>query len=72
MGTKADVKDWRIGARVKPKYASDTWHGHVGTVVAVYPSGFGGLVDPDGILQIEIGDCPNVAVFRKADDWMTA
>jgi hypothetical protein len=40
-----------------------------GTIIAVYPSGEGGIFDPNGVLRIQQG---NTTFLARAEDWITA
>lgn len=62
--------DWRVGLTVKAKYAFDAFAGELGAIVAVHPSGTRGIIDPAGVLEIQL-DSGSVA-FVAADRWMTA
>lgn len=67
--------DWRIGITVKPKYRNHIFFGMPGKVVAVFPSGWGGLQDDNGILQIELAglfEGMGRMILARSDEWVTA
>lgn len=66
----ADRRDWRIGLSVKPKYRDDPLLYEQGEIIAVYPSGFGGVLDENGVLKIRLQS--GTVVLRASDQWVTA
>lgn len=63
-------KDWRIGLSCKPKYRTHELYYERGKIIQVHPSGFGNIVDPDGVLMIEMDS--GTVFLDKADNWITA
>ena len=53
MNTEETKKDYRIGLSVKAKYRTADFYYDRGVVVEVYPSGTGGIVDPDGVIAVK-------------------
>lgn len=66
----AQDQDWRVGLTVKPKYRCDELRYEQGKVIAVFPSGHGGIDDLDGVLQIQMES--GSVILRPADQWVTA
>lgn len=62
--------DWRVGLHATPKYLAHEIHGQRGEVVATYPSGAGGIEDPDGVLQIRMQS--GRVLMGAAGEWTTA
>lgn len=65
-----DTKDWRIGLSCKPKMRNHELYYERGKIVAVHPSGTGGISDPNGVLTIEMES--GRTFLARADDWQTA
>ena len=70
MNDEHAKKDWRIGLTVKPKYGNDPLKYEQGIVVDVHPTGYGGLYDDNGVLQIQMDS--GTVILRRADGWITA
>lgn len=68
--TEQPKPDWRVGLACKPKLRTHELHGERGEIVAVHPSGDGGIVDPDGVLQIRMAS--GRVLMAAADEWITA
>lgn len=71
---KLPKPDWRIGHKCKPKRighgAGSFEAGERGKIIQVHPSGFGNIIDPDGVLMIQMGS--GSVFLDKADNWITA
>lgn len=68
------MADWRIGARVTPTFQQHPLFKQTGMVLTTYPNGHDGLLDPLGILHIQI-DSPGLyrglIVVQPASEWQT-
>lgn len=64
------LPDWRIGLLVKPKLQQHALFGERGTIIQVHPSGFGNVIDKDGVVMVQMqsGD----VILDKSDNWITA
>jgi hypothetical protein len=62
--------DWRVGLSVKPKYRNSALFYERGIVEAVHPSGWGGLQDDNGILQIRMET--GRTIIARSEEWVTA
>ncbi len=63
-------RDWRTGLSVKTKSRNHPMYYERGIVAAVHPSGHGGLVDKDGVLEIKL--VGGSVILGRADEWVTA
>lgn len=63
-------QDWRVGLSVKPKYRNHELFYEQGTVRTVFPSGYGLIVDKDGVLQIQMQS--GRVLLAPSDEWVTA
>lgn len=62
---------WIVGRKVKPKYRVDQVYNREGIVLAIYPDGYTGLRDKEGILQIyQLTN--GLVYFSPMDKWVTA
>ena len=64
-------KDWRIGLSVKVKMRNHAlYYEPPHTIINAFPSGYGGLVDKDGVLQLR--SASGDVYLQRSQDWMTA
>jgi hypothetical protein len=66
----AEKKDWRIDLSVKPKFRGHQYYYERGKVLDVLPSGTNGIVDPDGVLKIQLAG--GSVILDGASQWVTA
>lgn len=63
-------RDWRIDLSVQPRLRTHPLYRSRGIVEAVFPSGWGGIEDRHGVLQIQMTN--GNTILQPAEDWVTA